>query len=201
MNEYVKIPLSRLIDNIGEEKAIAILSDFSCPVNPDIEIFLRTTAIEFEKQGLSATHLVFLSQESQNILIGYYTLTTKAFNITEAAISKNLSKRISKFATYDNELDSYFLPAPLLAQLGKNFNNEYNRLITGDELLKMAVDDVKLIQRIVGGKILYLECENKSKLLEFYESNGFVRFADRKLDRDESNIDSTYLVQMLRYLK
>lgn len=201
MNEYVKIPLSRLIDNIGEEKAIAILSDFSCPVNSDIEYFLRSKAIEFEKQGLSATHLVFLSQRSQNILIGYYTLTTKAFNITEAAISKNLSKRISKFATYDKELNSYFLPAPLLAQLGKNFNNEYNRLITGDELLKMAVDDVKLIQQMMGGKILYLECENKSKLLEFYENNGFVRFADRKLDRDESNIDSKYLVQMLRYLK
>lgn len=133
--------------------------------------------------------------------MGYYTLSTKSFNVTKSAISKSLSKRINKFATYDSDLRSYILPAPLLAQIGKNFTNGYNKLITGDELLNMAVEDVRMIQQIIGGKVLYLECEDKQCLVDFYSENGFVKFNERKLDRDETGISGEYLVQMLRYLK
>lgn len=200
MDGYVKISLRKLLTNIGESETEAILSDFSCPLNPDIEYFLLKKAIEFEKQCISATHLIFTSFRSQNVLVGYYTLSTKAFNVTRAAISKSLSKRINKFATYDNDWKSYILPAPLLAQIGKNFTNNYNSLISGDELLAIAVNDVKMIQQIAGGKVLYLECEDKTRLIEFYSRNGFVIFGNRKLDRDETNISGEYLVQMLRYI-
>lgn len=200
MDGYVKISLSKLLANVGESETENILSDFSCTLNPDIEYFLRKKAIEFEKQRISATHLIFTSFKSHPVLIGYYALATKAFNVTKASVSNNLSKRINKFATYDNELKSYILPAPLLAQIGKNFTNNYNSLITGDELLSIAVNDVKIIQQIVGGKVLYLECEDKTRLIEFYSRNGFVVFGKRKLDRDETNISGEYLVQMLRYI-
>lgn len=201
MDGFVKVPLKKLLNNIGENGAFDILSDFSCPLNQDIEIFLKKKAIEFEKQGISATHLVFASFKGNNVLVGYYTLSTKSFNVTKSAISKSLSKRINKFATYDTDLRSYILPAPLLAQIGKNFTNGYNKLITGDELLNMAVEDVRMIQQIIGGKVLYLECEDKQCLVDFYSENGFVKFNERKLDRDETGISGEYLVQMLRYLK
>lgn len=201
MDGFVKVPLKKLINNIGENGAFDILSDFSCPLNQDIEIFLKKKAIEFEKQGISATHLVFASFKGDNVLAGYYTLSTKSFNVTKSAISKSLSKRINKFATYDSDLRSYILPAPLLAQIGKNFANGYNKLITGDELLNMAVEDVRMIQQIIGGKVLYLECEDKQCLIDFYSENGFVKFNERKLDKDETGISGEYLVQMLRYLK
>lgn len=201
MDGFVKVPLKKLMNNIGENGTFEILSDFSCPLNQDIEIFLKKKAVEFEKQGISATHLVFASFKGDNVLVGYYTLSTKSFNVTKSAISKSLSKRINKFATYDSDLRSYILPAPLLAQIGKNFTNGYNKLITGDELLNMAVEDVRMIQQIIGGKVLYLECEDKQCLVDFYSENGFVKFNERKLDRDETGISGEYLVQMLRYLK
>lgn len=200
MDGYVKISLKKLILNIGEEQTSKILSDFLCPLNPDIEDFLRIKAIEFEKQSISATHLIFASYQGNMVLAGYYTLSTKAFNITKAAITRSLSKRINKFATYDSGLKAYILPAPLLAQIGKNYNNNYNTLILGDELLAIAIDDVKMIQQIAGGKVVYLECEDKQRLIDFYSRNGFVTFGNRSLDRDETNLSGKYLVQMLKYL-
>lgn len=200
MDGYVKVSLSKLISQIGEDNVKNILSDFSCPINSDIETFLRKKAIEFEKQSISATHLIFTSYKSQNVLVGYYTLATKAFNVTKSAISKSMSKRINKFATYDTDLKSYILPAPLIAQIGKNFTNNYNSLITGDELLSIAIDDVKVIHQIAGGKVVYLECEDKPRLIDFYSRNGFVSFGNRSLDKDETDISGEYLVQMLRYL-
>ena len=57
------------------------------------------------------------------------------------------------------------------------------------------------MQHIVGGKIVYLECEQKEALISFYERNGFVNFGLRKLDGDEtSRLSGESLVQMLRYM-
>ncbi|MDE7293355.1 MAG: N-acetyltransferase [Oscillospiraceae bacterium] len=201
MNGFYKISLRKLFDNIGENDTLNILSDFSCPLNPDIEYFLKKKAVEFEKQSISATHLIFTSYKNEKVLIGYYTLSIKSFNVDKSSISKTLRKRISKFATYDPMIKSYILPAPLLAQIGKNFTNDYNKLISGDELLGMAIDDIKITQQIIGGKVIYLECEDNDRLIEFYSSNGFVKFAERSLDKDETQIKGQYLVQMLRVLK
>lgn len=89
----------------------------------------------------------------------------------------------------------------MIAQLGKNYDNGFGQLIKGDELLKLACDSVKEAQKIIGGKIVYLECEDVLKLTDFYESNGFVFFGKRQLDRDETErIHGKYLVQMLKYL-
>lgn len=108
---------------------------------------------------------------------------------------------MAKFGQFDQMIQRYTISAPLIGQLGKNYANGYDKLITGDELLKLALDKVREMQYIIGGKIVYLECEQKDKLIEFYESNGFVNFGCRTLDRDET--DKLYgdsLVQMLRYM-
>jgi len=89
----------------------------------------------------------------------------------------------------------------LIAQLSKNYANGHNRLITGDELLRIACNKVAQAQEMIGGKIVYLECEDKPNLIQFYESNGFVNFGQRTLDRDETEVLSgKYLIQMLKYL-
>ena len=43
---------------IGEESLYDLLSDFSCPKNPDVEYFLLHNAIEFTKKDQSITYLV-----------------------------------------------------------------------------------------------------------------------------------------------
>lgn len=201
MSGYTQINLSDMIDTIGEDRTKAILADFSCPQNQDVELFLKEKAIEFMKQGLASTYLVFVSYRKSNKLVGYYSLSIKTINIKRNALSKTLQKRVSKFCQYNSALKIHTTSAPLIAQLGKNFKDGINNQISGDELLKMACDSVKFVQKIVGGKIAYLECEDIEKLKDFYFTNGFVEFGKRPLDGDEDYIRGKYLVQMLKYFR
>lgn len=199
---FVQVNLAEMISEIGEDRVKVILSDFSCQLNKDVEFYIRDKAIVFAKQGWAATHLVFASYKDTLVLVGYFTLVTKVIMIYKANMSKTLQKKISKFSQPDVSMKRYIMSAPLIAQLGKNFNKGYDKLITGDELLKLACDKVKSIQTDVGGKFVYLECEDKPQLIDFYTSNGFVNFGKRNLDKDETDVMSGgYLVQMLRYLK
>ena len=194
------INLKIMVEEIGEEPTKKLLSNFSCPLNQDVETFLRQKAIEFSKQGLSQTHLVFASYKNNPELVGYFCLANKYITVQRSSLSKTLRKRISKFSTLDKNIDAYCLSAPLIAQLGKNYAKELNLLITGKELLQMACQKVSAIQLDLGGKFAYLECEDKPKLIQFYTANGFFEFDKRPLDRDETNIDGDYLVQMLKYI-
>ena len=162
---------------------------------------MRKKAIEFAKQGLSQTHLVFASYKQKWELAGYFTLANKYITVNADVVSKTLRKKINRFATYDPKIRAYCLSAPLIAQLGKNYANGLNKLITGDELLKIACEKVSKIQLDLGGKFAYLECEDKPKLIEFYTSNGFCDFDRRPLDKDETSFTGDYLVQLLKYIR
>lgn len=63
--------LKDMIDELGEQKVKAMLSEFSCPVNKEVEQLLHHKSIEFAKQGLSQTHLLKLMRS-----------TTKKLHIT-----------------------------------------------------------------------------------------------------------------------
>lgn len=200
MTGYKVVNLKIMLEELGEERAAELLSKFSCPLNGDVETFLRKKAIEFAKQGFSQTHIVFASYKGNPEIAGYFTLANKYITINSEKISNRLRRRINKFATFDRVIRSYCLSTPLIAQLGKNYTDGLDKLITGDELLKIACDKVAHIQFELGGKLVYLECEDKAKLLDFYASNGFCEFDRRALDKDETGIDGDYLVQMLKYI-
>lgn len=89
----------------------------------------------------------------------------------------------------------------LIGQLGKNYNANVESLISGSELLELACRKVRAAQEISGGKFVYLECENVKSLINFYEKNGFTKFGMRKLDKEETDLNGSYLVQLIRYLK
>ena len=55
----------------------------------------------------------------------------------------------------------------------------------------MAVDMLRHVQSLVGGKFIYLECENNEKLIGFYIRNGFKVFGERSLDIDEQDFFGT----------
>lgn len=186
------------------EQLAAILSSFSCPYNRDVEDFLHSKATEFSRQRIASVYLVFASYREELVLVGYFALTQKYFHIDlskHGSISSNLRRRIRKFATYDDVLRKYIVTAPLIGQLGKNYAEGRNELIRGDELLSIACDTVREAQQILGGKIVYLECEDVPALRRFYEDNGFSDFGKRMLEGDERDkMQGQYLIQMLKYL-
>ncbi len=185
----------------GEKDTQNLLKDFECPLNNDVEYFIKNKAIEFSKQGIAKTYIVSTSYKNKQVIVGYFALTNKITEIKKNILSYKMRKRISRFSINDELNKSYSVSLPLIGQLGKNFCNGYNKLISGDILLKFACDKVRDVQKIVGGKFVMLECEDKIKLKEFYESNGFVCFGKRNLEKDEREKNcGEYLLQMLCYL-
>ena len=54
---------------------------------------------------------------------------------------------------------------------------------------------------MIGGKTVYLDCEDKDKLKQFYRNNGFTEFGKRYLGSDEQDtLEGLYLIQMIKYL-
>ncbi len=194
--------LRDLLAELGEERTSEILSAFECPLNPDVQSFLREKAILFSKHGYASTYLVFASYQGSVVLIGYYALAMKAVVIKGSLLSSQWRGRLRRFAFYDSDLKQFTLSLPLIGQLGKNYAHHYDRLISGDDLLGIACETVREIQLMSSGKMVYLECEDVLPLTSFYERNGFFRFANRNLDGDERDLSQMpYLVQMIKYFK
>ena len=81
-----------------------------------------------------------------------------------------------------------------LADMGFQVNSQI-------DWLESSKQQSNMVQAVLGGKFVYLECEDKDALLNFYGDNGFVIFGKRDLDRDERDRQSgQYLVQLLKYL-
>ena len=100
-------------------------------------------------------------------------MTHKSLTIPKVSLSKTLQRKIERFSSLDTEANSYQASAFLLAQLGKNLNIDTGKRIKGDELLKCSLDVLKKVQHLIGGGIVFLECEDKPKLIDFYQQNNF----------------------------
>lgn len=195
-----RVLLIDAISYFGEKYVMDEISSFSSPINPDVEFFLKNSAIEFAKQNIAPTTLVYSNDGIDWRLCGFFTLTIKTVTLRKNQVGSNMFKKVKKFGTYEKESDSCTLPIPLIAQLGKNYSDGCNELIKGSELLKYACDEVRKAQSIIGGKSVYLECEDTPKLIGFYRDNGFREFSQRPLDPDElDDFVGDHLVQMIRY--
>ena len=190
-----------LVDLYGEEDCRSILSSFICPLGKDVEDFIHNKAIDFAVQRIAITFLVFLERGEQLLFVGYYTLANKFVSVSHNMLSKTMQKRIAKFAQYDSGSGYYLVSMPLIAQLGRNFVYEKNNTdFTGTDLLELACKRVIQVQKIIGGKMTYIECASNPKLYEFYSKQNFVTFGEREKEDDELT-ESPVLVQMLRYFK
>lgn len=182
---------------IGENMLLRVLSDFSCPLNPDVERFLKEQSIEFTKKNQSVTYLVLSNKDGE--LLGYFTIAVKPITVNSDNFSNTVKRKISRVGELDEESSSYNLSAYLIAQLGKNYKSGQNKQITGKELLELAIDQVKDMQYLAGGMVTFLEAENKEPLMRFYcDENGFRIFAIRENSGSEN--ESHMLVQMLKIL-
>lgn len=198
---YKVINLKDIYNYLGQERTQNILNDYKCELNKDVEYFLKEKAIEFSKQDISRTYIVMSQYKEKDVLVGYFAITNKVTNIRKVKLSESKKKRLLKYAVYDASSKCYNIALPLIGQIGKNYTNNYNKLISGDILLKLACDKIKEAQKLLGGRFIFLECEDKPELKDFYESNGFVCFGKRNLEREERNKNvGEYLLQMLKDL-
>ena len=182
-----------ITENDGEDFLTRVFASFSCPVNMEIESFLKEQAVDFAKRRLSITYLV--TDTNDGALLGYFTLTHKAIVLDKNDFSKTAQKKLSRYSRLDRQTGNYMAAAFLLAQLGKNLGIDDGRRISGAELMKMANDVLVNIQRQIGGGIVYLDCEDKVKLISFYEDKGFKKFDERFSEEDNQKY-----IQFMRFL-
>ncbi|MDD2429981.1 MAG: N-acetyltransferase [Eubacteriales bacterium] len=201
MKGYVVAKITQMIDAFGEDQVHKYLSEFRCVINQDVERFLQQNAVNSDKQGFSTTRLVFASYQDAPVLAGYFTLANKVLVICKSCrLNSQMKSRVRRFGNYNKELKQREIPAPLIAQLGKNDTYAQYHLISGDDLLEIATEHVRQALRILGGRVVYLECEDTPRLLEFYKRNGFVVFDDRQMDSQERTVmRGTRLMQLIKY--
>ena len=205
MGDFFKIRLSELLNQISKDKVEKILGAFECPYNLDVEKFLKEKAIPFAKSNLSNTVLVFYAKEKVELL-GYFTIAHKMIIVddlgrTKSRLKGKVKNKLGYLLSFDAERKFYYVSAPLIGQLGKNYNKSNEHFINGDDLLQLAIQEARIAMMATSGKLLYLECEDIAFLKEFYQRNGFQEFSQRKIDLDEKEFyKKDYLIQMLLYV-
>ena len=73
----------------------SILKTFKCEKNPDIELFLHKTALEFELRDKSRTYLWLFPRQGQLVVAGYFTLALDVVELPET-LSKSLKRKLGK---------------------------------------------------------------------------------------------------------
>ena len=105
---------------------------------------------------------------------------------------------MAKHAKFDKVINTYSVLAFLIAQFGKNYSISAGKGISGDKLMDLAYDTLIEVQHQIGGGMAFLECEDREKMIRFYESdtNGFRRFGERV-----SESGHVKYIQLMRFLQ
>ena len=194
MSNFQVVNILDMIETIGEDEVNSILSEFSCTRNPEIENFVKKNAVDFAKKKMSVTYLVIDTTESIRAI---FTLTHKAIVLTNENLSNTMRKRIQRYSRLDESTDSFNVSAFLIAQFGKcdTYSSEEN--ISGNALMDFTFEILTAVQHDFGGGLVYLECEDKEKLINFYSSepNQFFKFGERY-----SETDKVKYIQLFRFI-
>ncbi|MBE3554853.1 MAG: hypothetical protein IMW85_07675 [Thermicanus sp.] len=177
----------------SDEKVKEVIFTFYCKKDADIENFLKNEnkAILYEKKSKSRTYFIFDEDGLKNgelILMAYFTIAMQTLKIPNGVAASQIRKLDGLYAKKGSQILTE-IPAFLIGQLGKN--DKFANQITGDELLEYALSLIGKAQNIVGGRVAFIEFQDKPKLIEFYSRNGFMLF---RKDPDDG------LVQMIRRL-
>ncbi|MBQ7168547.1 MAG: GNAT family acetyltransferase [Synergistaceae bacterium] len=188
INRFYSVNIRRYIESKNEDDRQILaraVSSFTCPSNPDIERFLKNSAVEFTKKQQSVTYLV-MSRDIPGLVAGYFALTVKPLEIGVKDIPSNtIRRKIERVARFDRNTQTYSAAGYLIAQLGKNYTDGINNMISGNELLGTSLDTIRRIQYMAGGMIAFLDAENAPGLIDFYTRNGFHLISDPNSPREE----------------
>ena len=184
MNDYCAVNILDMIEAIGEDALRVILSDFSCPLNPEIENFVKKNAIEFAKRKISITYLVL---DNAGDILSIFALTHKALYVSCDKLTYKSKEKLKRYARYDEESKTYLGSAFLIAQFGMNDAISRPTDWNGTRLMEKTFEVLEGVQKEIGGGIVYLECEDKPKLLSFYQNpnNGFYKFSERYSEKEK----------------
>jgi hypothetical protein len=142
------------------------LGEFSCARDNDIESFIHSRAIGYERAGLGRTYLYLEGTAENTRLAAYITIAITSVDYTEVSRSRRKKVLHSKpgRASQNN------FPGLLIAQLARD--DKYDgSVIDGAKLIADAEDLIEIGRRTLGGMLIYLDC--KEQMIKFYQRNGY----------------------------
>jgi len=182
--------IAELEEKFGESALVDFLKTFSCPLNSEVEDFLKSKAVQSSRLSASQTYLVIDDDNYQ--LLGYYTLVLKSYAVKGSLLSSANRRLMSRFAQED-EAGNYHAAVYLIAQIGKNYALPKGQQISGARLIGMALDEFRAIKSRVGGKLVMVEREaDRHKLQSFYQANGFKSWTRRDDVKDKVCYDQMF---------
>ena len=188
------LKISELEDTVGKEALADTLARFSCPLNKEVESYLKdaSRAVQSSRMSSSVTYLAFDS--GTNDLLGYFTLMMKAYSVKSDALNSANKRLISRFSEIDAS-GNFTAAVYLIAHIGKNFALPEEDQIEGSELLMAAMDVFCGTKSAIGGKLVMVEREaDRPMLLKFYNDNGFKSWTTRRNAKDGMVYDQMFAV-------
>ena len=188
------LTISEFEDTVGSDALADTLARFSCPLNKEVESYLKdfSRAVQSSQMSSSVTYLAFDSRS--NDLLGYFTLMMKAYSVKSDALNSANKRLIRRFSEIDSS-GNFTAAVYLIAQIGKNFALPEEDQIEGSELLMAAMNVFCETKKAIGGKLVMVERESdRPKLLEFYNDNGFKSWTTRRNAKDGMVYDQMFAV-------
>lgn len=174
---YRVFSILEAIDLYGEEIVLKLISSFSCG-NKDVDDFLHAKSIDFAKQYIGITFLVF-DLDIENLL-GVFCLSNRSTCIDCSGLSNRMKKKISKQAFQPHDNNKYYINAFLIGQFGKNKNIPEIRQIRGSHLMNIALGKLEIVKNIIACNIVWLDCDCSNKdAISFYERENFTNIGIR----------------------
>ena len=176
MREYIIFSLGDLIKGGYTEKGLSpFFNDFTCEREKDLEIFLRNKAITYDNSNLGKTSLIIDKDsfdQGKLDVMAFFTIGQTSVDI--GALSNNKKKKLLGSVHGRDKLLSY--QAYLIGQLGRSDMYTTDD-ISGETILNECYAEIRKVQRIVGGRLLLLECREHMFEL-FYQKKGFEKLTD-----------------------
>jgi hypothetical protein len=116
-------------------------------------------------------------------IAAYFTISNKPLVFGDG-LSKRAVKEIDGFSK-----DAVSTAAIIIGQLGKD--DKYGISLNGSEIIDIIIWLAYKATSIIGGRVIFLECLNEQKLINFYNNNGFSYL---------QNNTSSGLMQFVRHL-
>jgi len=177
------VGLQSLLKSLNEDDVQEILNEFKSIPNiitgevNDVEYFLHSKAIQFEKMTISTTHLIFSEYKGKDVLVGYFSVANKPLTMSKRNYNNLSSTQKRKLCQGGRKTESggYVLNSYLIGQIGKNYSEEalQTKSITGKKVLSLAYNTLLQAKTLINAKYVWLECVDNPKLLSFYTSFGF----------------------------
>lgn len=157
------ISLSNLLKETGEETTKEILSRFNVSRNHDVEHFIQSLAVPYEKSSNARTFL-FLNDSLKPLGFVSLSLTSLVF---PSGISERLKKKLRGFGRSSSES----IPCYLIGQLAR-FDTVEKDEISGNGMFSIIADATDEAYQIFGGRVVSIDCTDE--LVHYYEKRGFV---------------------------